>query len=60
MTEEEAKPPLKRIPEVVLKRRKQKEDSLALTRKTQLELGKYGGKKRKKVEDNIKRPELFV
>lgn len=46
------------IPEVILKKRKHKEESLALTRKTQLEFGKYGGKK-KKVED-IKRPEHFI
>ncbi|KAF2321513.1 hypothetical protein GH714_000200 [Hevea brasiliensis] len=46
------------IPEVILKKRKHKEESLALTRKTQLEFGKYGGKKRK-VED-IKRPEQFI
>ncbi|KAF2321497.1 hypothetical protein GH714_000139 [Hevea brasiliensis] len=46
------------IPEVILKKRKHKEESLALTRKTQLEFGKYGGKKRK-VED-IKRPEQFL
>ncbi|KAJ6934279.1 60S ribosomal protein L7-1-like [Populus alba x Populus x berolinensis] len=46
------------ISEVILKKRKHKEESIALTRKTQLELGQHGGKKRK-VED-IKRPEQFV
>uniref|UniRef100_A0A2P2JX69 60S ribosomal protein L7-1 n=1 Tax=Rhizophora mucronata TaxID=61149 RepID=A0A2P2JX69_RHIMU len=59
MAEEEATPALTYIPEVVLKKRKHKEESIALTRKTQLELGKYGGNERKKLED-IKRPEQFV
>ena len=57
MAEEEAKP-MTYIPEIVLKKRKHKEESLALTRKTQLESGKFGGKK-KKIED-IKRPEQFI
>jgi len=57
MAEEEAKP-LDYIPEVILKKRKHKEESIALTRKNQLELGRYGLKKRK-VED-IKRPEDLV
>jgi large subunit ribosomal protein L7e len=46
------------ISEVILKKRKHKEESIALTRKTQLELGQHGGRKRK-VED-IKRPEQLV
>ncbi|KAL9386541.1 hypothetical protein Peur_019665 [Populus x canadensis] len=46
------------ISEVILKKRKHKEESIALTRKTQLELGQHGGKKRK-LED-IKRPEQLV
>ncbi|KAB5564903.1 hypothetical protein DKX38_004957 [Salix brachista] len=46
------------ISEVILKKRKHKEESIALTRKSQLELGQHGGKKRK-VED-IKRPEQLV
>ncbi|KAJ4845421.1 hypothetical protein Tsubulata_032362 [Turnera subulata] len=58
MAEEETKQ-LAYIPEVVLKKRKHKEESIALTRKTQLELGKYGGEKKRKVED-IKRPEQFI
>ncbi|KAJ8751612.1 hypothetical protein K2173_025765 [Erythroxylum novogranatense] len=58
MAEDSAKP-LTYIPEVVLKKRKHKEESIALTRKTQLELGKYGRGKKRKVED-IKRPEEFV
>lgn len=58
MAEEEAQP-LTFIPEVVLKKRKHKEESIALTRKNQLELGKFGGVKKKRVED-IKRPEQFI
>ncbi|KAI5600708.1 hypothetical protein POPTR_001G047400v4 [Populus trichocarpa] len=46
------------VPEVILKKRKHKEESIALTRKTQLELGQNGGKKRRM--DDIKRPEQFV
>jgi large subunit ribosomal protein L7e len=46
------------ISEVILKKRKHKEESIALTRKTQLELGQNGGKKRRM--DDIKRPEQFV
>uniref|UniRef100_A0A6N2KFT5 Uncharacterized protein n=1 Tax=Salix viminalis TaxID=40686 RepID=A0A6N2KFT5_SALVM len=42
------------IPEVILKKRKHKEESIALTRKNQLELGQHGGKKKK--VDDIKRP----
>ncbi|XP_044495021.1 60S ribosomal protein L7-1-like [Mangifera indica] len=59
MAEREAKP-LAYISETVLKKRKSTE-SLALTRKAQLELGKYGqnNNKKKKVED-IKRPEEFI
>ncbi|KAJ0008495.1 hypothetical protein Pint_30290 [Pistacia integerrima] len=59
MAEEEAKP-LAYISETVLKKRRSTE-SLALTRKAQLELGKYGqnNNKKKKVED-IKRPEEFI
>lgn len=51
MAEGEAKP-LAYISETVLKKRKSTE-SLALTRKAQLELGKYGqnNNKKKKVED---------
>ena len=45
------------IPEVILKKRKNR-DELAFIRKKQLELGNFG-KKKKKVAD-IKRPEDFV
>jgi len=57
MADEEQKP-LAFIPEVVLKKRKHKEESIALTRKNQLELGSHGQKKRK-VQD-IKRPEQLI
>ncbi|XP_010532087.1 PREDICTED: 60S ribosomal protein L7-1-like [Tarenaya hassleriana] len=53
---EEAKP-LDYIPEVILKKRK-KRDELAFLRKKQLELGNFGKKKQK--VSNIKRPEDFV
>lgn len=56
MAEEEAKG-LDYIPEIVLKKRKNR-DELAFIRKKQLELGNFG-KKKKKVSD-IKRPEDFV
>jgi len=56
MAEEEAKG-LDYIPEIVLKKRKNR-DELAFIRKKQLELGN-SGKKKKKVSD-IKRPEDFV
>ncbi|XP_010537881.1 PREDICTED: 60S ribosomal protein L7-1 [Tarenaya hassleriana] len=56
MAEEEAKP-LAYIPEVILKKRK-KRDELVLLRKKQLELGNNGKKKRK--VSNIKRPEDLV
>lgn len=46
------------IPEVILKKRKNR-DELAFIRKKQLELGNFGKKKQKKVSD-IKRPEDFV
>ncbi|CAI0542508.1 unnamed protein product [Linum tenue] len=55
---EEEQKPLAYIPEIVLKKRKHKEESIALTRKNQLELGARAEKKRK-VHD-IKRPEHFV
>ncbi|KAK9229631.1 hypothetical protein WN944_022594 [Citrus x changshan-huyou] len=61
MAEEAAQQPLAFVAETVLKKRKSTE-ALALTRKAQLELGKYGhGQKNKKskVED-IKRPEQFI
>lgn len=57
MAEEEPKG-LDYIPEVILKKRK-KRDELAFIRKKQLELGNLGKKKKKKVAD-IKRPEDFV
>ncbi|XP_002527311.2 60S ribosomal protein L7-1 [Ricinus communis] len=57
MAEEESKP-MAFISEIVLKKRKHKEESLALTRKTQLESGKSRGQKRK--FDDIKRPEQFI
>ncbi|WCJ30941.1 60S ribosomal protein L7 [Euphorbia peplus] len=57
MAEVEANP-MTYIPEVVLKKRKHKEESIALTRKTQLEFGKQGVKKKK--TDDIKRPEQFI
>lgn len=56
MAEVEAKG-LDYIPEIVLKKRKNR-DELAFIRKKQLELGN-GKKKQKKVSD-IKRPEDFV
>lgn len=58
---EEAQQPLAFVAETVLKKRKSSE-SLALTRKAQLELGKYGhGQKNKKSKvDDIKRPEQFI
>ena len=60
MAEEEGHP-LPYVSEIVLKKRKIK-DELAITRKTQLELGKYGAKKSKKQSDvsDIKRPEQFI
>lgn len=57
MAEVEAKG-LDYIPEIVLKKRKNR-DELAFIRKKQLELGNFGKKKQKKVSD-IKRPEDFV
>lgn len=56
MAEEEAKG-LDYIPEVILKKRKNR-DELAFIRKKQLELGNHK-KNQKKVSD-IKRPEDFV
>ncbi|XP_007011052.2 PREDICTED: 60S ribosomal protein L7-1 [Theobroma cacao] len=60
MAEEEGQP-MPYVSEVVLKKRKIK-DELAITRKTQLELGKYGAIKSKKQSDvsDIKRPEQFI
>ncbi|CAN0901078.1 60S ribosomal protein L7-1 [Linum grandiflorum] len=58
MSAEDEQKPLAYIPEIVLKKRKHKEESIALTRKNQLELGGHGLKKRK-VQD-IKRPEQFI
>ncbi|GMI70165.1 hypothetical protein like AT1G80750 [Hibiscus trionum] len=60
MTGEEGQP-LPYVSEIVLKKRKIK-DELAITRRTQLELGKYGAKKSKKQSDvsDIKRPEQFI
>ncbi|XVE86173.1 hypothetical protein DITRI_Ditri18aG0014700 [Diplodiscus trichospermus] len=60
MAEEEGQP-LPYVSEIVLKKRKIK-DELAITRRTQLELGKYGAKKSKKQSDvsDIKRPEQFI
>ncbi|XP_018442796.2 60S ribosomal protein L7-1 [Raphanus sativus] len=57
MAVEEANKGLDYIPEVILKKRKNR-DELAFIRKKQLELGNFG-KKKKKVAD-IKRPEDFV
>lgn len=59
MVEGEEAKQLAYVPEVILKKRKHKEDSIALTRKTQLELGRYGANNKRKVEE-IKRPEQFV
>ncbi|GAV83234.1 Ribosomal_L30 domain-containing protein/Ribosomal_L30_N domain-containing protein [Cephalotus follicularis] len=59
MAEEEAKP-LTYIPEVILKKRKSKDnkEELANLRRNQLQLGKFGSKKKKL--DHFKRPEQFV
>ncbi|KAJ4702957.1 60S ribosomal protein L7 [Melia azedarach] len=56
--EEESKP-LPYVAETVLKKRKSTE-ALALTRKAQLELGKYGQKNKKNKVEDIKRPEQFI
>ncbi|KAE8662562.1 60S ribosomal protein L7-1 [Hibiscus syriacus] len=60
MTGEEGQP-LPYVSEIVLKKRKIR-DELAVTRRTQLELGKNGAKKSKKQSDvsDIKRPEQFI
>ncbi|KAG4180749.1 hypothetical protein ERO13_A10G184300v2 [Gossypium hirsutum] len=60
MTEEEGQP-LPYVSEIVLKKRNIR-DELAITRRTQLDLGKYGAKKSKKQSDvsDIKRPEQFI
>ncbi|MBA0665697.1 hypothetical protein Goarm_001702, partial [Gossypium armourianum] len=60
MAEEEGQS-LPYVSEIVLKKRKIR-DELAITRRTQLELGKYGAKKSKKQSDvsDIKRPEQFI
>ncbi|KAH1048686.1 hypothetical protein J1N35_039470 [Gossypium stocksii] len=60
MAEEEGQS-LPLLSEIVLKKRKIR-DELAITRRTQLELGKYGAKKSKKQSDvsDIKRPEQFI
>ncbi|GKV45392.1 hypothetical protein SLE2022_380890 [Rubroshorea leprosula] len=60
MAEADAKP-LTYIPETILKKRK-RNDELAIMRRKQLELGKYGMKKSKKQVDvgDIKRPEQLV
>ncbi|XP_050234050.1 60S ribosomal protein L7-1 [Mercurialis annua] len=58
MAEVEEAKPITYIPEIVLKKRKHKEESIALTRKTQLESSKFAYKKRK--FDDIKRPEQFI
>ncbi|KAJ4702979.1 putative 60S ribosomal protein L7 [Melia azedarach] len=56
--EEESKP-LPYVAETVLKKRKSTE-ALALTRKAQLELGKYGQKNKKNKVEDIKRAEQFI
>lgn len=60
MAEEEGQQ-LPYVSEIVLKKRKIR-DELAITRRTQLELGKYGAKKSKKQSDvsDIKRPEQII
>ncbi|OMO99054.1 Ribosomal protein L7, eukaryotic [Corchorus capsularis] len=59
MAEEEGQR-LPYVSEIVLKKRKIR-DELAITRRTQLELGKYGAKKGKKSNiSDIKRPEQFI
>ncbi|WCJ21761.1 60S ribosomal protein L7 [Euphorbia peplus] len=56
MGEVEAKA-LTYLPEVVLKKRKHKEESIALTRKTHLE---FGNNNKKKTAHDIKRPQHFI